>query len=107
MTTPDPTEWLWKKLDKWEVADILFDPHPAIEQLKALRSHLAMWWNELPQDTRDALKHNDAGMVPGLYREDVAALGPMGEVDSHGQDRRQPFKLPVVVLAYLDVIDNG
>jgi hypothetical protein len=43
--------------------------------------------------------------VPGVYREDVAALGPMGEVES--KDLRQPFKLPVVVLAYLKVIESG
>jgi hypothetical protein len=48
---------------------------------------------------------NTAGTVPGVYREDVAALGPMGEVES--KDLRQPFKLPVVVLAYLKVIESG
>jgi hypothetical protein len=30
----------------------------------------------------------------------------MGEVDSEGQDLRVPFKLPVPVLAYLEVIQG-
>lgn len=29
------------------------------------------------KETRDTLKHIDAGMVPGEYREDIAALGPV------------------------------
>jgi hypothetical protein len=101
MIQHDPNEWLWKKLDRSDLADILFDADPAIEQLRNLRPQLASWWNELPQETRDALKANTAGMVPPMCRPDVEELGPMGEVDS---DRRLPFKLPVILFAYLDVI---
>jgi hypothetical protein len=106
MTRPDPPEWLWK-LDRSELADFLSDPRAAIEQLEGVRAHLDSWWSELPEDTRGVFKNstNTAGTVPGVYREDVAALGPMGEVES--KDLRQPFKLPVVVLAYLKAIESG
>jgi hypothetical protein len=51
------------------------------------------------------LEANNAGMVPAEYRPDVEDLGVMGEVK--GGDHRHPFKLPVIVLAYLAFIANG
>jgi hypothetical protein len=89
--------------NKKEVPDQLSDE--AIEQLKSVRRHLDMWWNNLPGDTRVAFRNSlkTAGMVEGKYRDDVAALGSMGQVDSGGRELRGRFKLPVPVLAYLQV----
>jgi hypothetical protein len=86
-----------QKEQPWHLTD------EAIEQLEGVRDHLNSWWGKLSERTRDALKDSTktAGMVPGEYRDDVAALGPMGEVDSEEKDLRLPFKPPDPVQAYL------
>ncbi|BBZ44334.1 hypothetical protein [Mycobacterium parmense] len=105
MPTPNPTGWL-NKLDRSDLADMLYDPEPAVELLRGLRAVLTTWWNELSEDVQDGLRDNKAGIVSGAYREDVAALGPLGEIDSWGRDLRSDFRLPLVVWAFLDFMNS-
>jgi hypothetical protein len=79
--------------------------HPnEVEDLEEMRQRLDTWWNELPQDARDALKNHQAGTVPGMYRDAVEAFGPEVRLDSGGRDLREPFILPKLIRGYLKLI---
>jgi hypothetical protein len=81
-------------------------PDAAVKEVLEARAHLDAWWDDVPEPDQSGLKASKKRNwnADGVYRDELERLGPMGEVPRDGKPLTYPFRLPVIVRAYLEML---